>query len=84
MAFVSDLLVVLKFTSSASAALIRDCSCPLERKASARSLLICAVPSFADAGAAGSRGFASAADGLADFSASRAAVRSKRLVTMEC
>jgi hypothetical protein len=66
-------------TSSASAVLMRDCNCPFERSASARSLRIWAVASV---GAAGSRGLVSGVEGSRDaFSASRAAVRSRSCVT---
>jgi hypothetical protein len=84
MSFPSDLPLARSLTSSASATLIRDCNCPFERRASAKSLLIWAVASVGAAGSPGSRGLESWVEGSLDaFSASRAAVRSRSCVTVE-
>lgn len=78
------MLLAFNLTRFASATLTRDCSWPLERKASARSFLTCAEPSFI-LGVDGVFGaFAGLVEDevLAAFSASSAVVRSSRLVTI--
>lgn len=76
---VSDFVLARSITNSASAAFIRACSVPFDRKASARSLLSCAFPSFGE-GCEGSFGEGSE-ESLAAFCASRAAVRSRSVVS---
>jgi hypothetical protein len=78
----SNLPFAFNLTNSASATLVRDWSCPLDRKASANSTLICAVPSFSVFGIVGS--FDLGSEVFAAFLASRAAVRSRRFVTVVC
>jgi hypothetical protein len=77
------LLFAFSLSNSASATLVRDWSCPLDRKASANPNLICSVPSFSALGTVGFFDLGSE-DVFAAFSASRAAARSRSLVTVGC
>lgn len=78
----SALLLALSLASSASATFIRDWICPLERRASARSLRSWTVPSVG-AAVLGLRGLESGAWGSREaFSASSAVVRSRSCVTV--
>ena len=81
---VSDLHLSLNLSNSSSATFSRDCSCPLARRASARSLLSCMVMSAVGGLEAGSfdAAFGTQDDMRAAFSASRAAVRSASLVSI--
>ncbi len=76
MTLVSVLLLSLSLSSSSSATFIRDCNCPLARRASARSLFSCRVISAVGGLEAGSfdAALGTPDDMLAAFPASRAAV----------
>lgn len=78
----SDFVFALSVTSSFSAAVTRSLSSPLERRASAKSLLSCAVGSLSGVDAGLLEG-GSVVDGkpFAAFSASSAVARSRSVVS---
>ena len=83
MSFPSDLLLAFSLANSASAIFVLACSCPFDRKASANSPRIWAVPSLAVLVAVESFVLGSANEVFAAFSASRTDARSRRFVTVD-